>query len=121
WQVAEASFVGAERWEDAAQVASELANLSEGSERAEVLAREGEHWLRAGRSDAAVAAFERALEADPAHETSAKKLEELYDAEGRTQDLVQSLLQRASRLADAAQRVALRKRAAALQSSKLGD
>ena len=118
WRLAEASFVAAERWEEAAQLLAELANLVEG--RADLYAQEGEHWLRAGKKEAAIAAFERALAIDPTHEC-AQSVEAHYEGEARVGDLVDLLLQRAEKLTEAPGRIALRKRAASLQASKLGD
>ncbi|HEY1815505.1 MAG TPA: tetratricopeptide repeat protein [Kofleriaceae bacterium] len=69
----------------------------------------------------AIAAFERVLNWEPAHELALRELEHLYSARQQWQALAALLLDRASREADAAQALSSLEAVAQMYEDKLGD
>ncbi len=122
WDAAERCLVAAEKWDRAAHAATQRAELTaEPKLQAQHHARAAEHFGRANDESSVVRNLERAAELDPANDDYAAKLEERYSSTERWADLVQLLLRRAERLADRADRVAVRRKAADLYATKLSD
>lgn len=122
WAAAERAFVEASAFAQAAMAADERAELtSSASAKAALAATAADYLVRAGDEPNAVARLERATDLEPENDEYAQKLEAFYEADGRRAELANFLIQRASRLSDRATRVALRKRAADLQSGSLQD
>jgi len=122
YDAAERNFVASERWDRAGQTATAHAELeADPKAKARHLAR-GADYLGRGHDDVgALANLVQATELDPANEDFAQLLSERYTAAARWGELVDLLLKRAERTTDKARRVALRRQAAALFDTELGD
>jgi hypothetical protein len=122
WEAAERCFVTAERWDRAALAASQRAHMaSEPKQQAQHFARAADFHGRAGDDAGALQELERAADLDPTSEEYARLLGDRYTSAQRWTDLVQFLVRRGDRLTDKASRVAMRRQAAALYASQLGD
>jgi hypothetical protein len=122
WEAAERLFVAAERWERAAYAVGQQAEItSEPRAKAALLARAGGQLTKAGDYANALLYMEGASALDPAEETYAAEIESKYTQAERFGDLAELLLGRAEKLDDARKRIALRKRAADVQTGKLND
>jgi len=122
WASAERCFAFAQAWDQAATAANERAQMAEAAPaKAALFATEADYLSRAGDDPSAVLRLEQATELDPAHDRYAADLEARYVAAERSEDLVKFLLRRAENLSDRGQRAELRKRAAELQRSTLGN
>ncbi|MDP9035226.1 MAG: hypothetical protein M3O50_10490, partial [Myxococcota bacterium] len=84
-------------------------------------ARAAAHFERAGDDDAVLESLIRAADVDPTADEHTARLVERFGAAGRWIDVAQLLVRRAERLTDRAKRVAARREAAILFSSKLQD
>lgn len=122
WEAAEQCFVAAEAWEQAASAIGERAKLvPKPKERALLYAREAEYLTRANHDSSALLRLEQATELDPTQAEYAEELEARYTRAGRLADLAAFLQKRAGKLSNVADRVELRKRAAALLRDSLND
>ncbi|HEY8039315.1 MAG TPA: hypothetical protein VIF15_05950 [Polyangiaceae bacterium] len=122
WEASERCFVAAERWDRAAQAAVQRAHLaSDGKQQAQHFARGAEHFGRAGDDESVVANLEKATEIDPTSEEYAHQLTDRYTSAQKWNELVQLLVRRGDRLTDRSQRVGVRRQAANLYASQLGD
>jgi tetratricopeptide (TPR) repeat protein len=122
WDAAERCFVTAERWPQAANAATSRAQLTTDLKgQASLLARAAEFLSKAGDETGAVSRLEQAVHLDPTSDEYAAQLRDQYGAAGETTKLVEMLATRGDRLADRVKRVALRREAAALYATQLGD
>lgn len=122
WEAAERCYESCEHWDDAARAVGERANLTDDpKQKAALLVRESELWVRAGDQAAAIERLEQGADLDPVNDAYAQRLEECYTQADRTSDLVNYLLRRAEALMEPSVRVSLRKRAAEMQRSRLED
>ncbi|HYO95689.1 MAG TPA: hypothetical protein VER33_14305 [Polyangiaceae bacterium] len=122
WASAEAAFVQAEAWDQAATSAEERAGLtSDDREKAAMCAQQAEYLLKAGDEAASLSKLEQATELDPANDTFAAALEARYEQLGRNEDVAGFLLKRADKLTTREARVPLRMRAAVIQRDTLAD
>jgi hypothetical protein len=122
WAAAERCFVYAGCWDRAAHAADQRAHIaSDSKQRAAHLARAAEHLGRAGKDDGVIARLEQAIDLDPTNDPCAERLNERYTSASRWSELVELLTKRGDRLRDAAQRIAVRRRAANLCAQQLSD
>ena len=122
WEAAERSFAAAGKWDRAAAAAVKCAELDTDVERqAQHFVRASESFARVGDDAAVVQTLERATELVPANDDVAKRLTERYAATARWGDLGVSLRKRADRLSDPQARIDLRRRAATLYATQIGD
>jgi tetratricopeptide (TPR) repeat protein len=122
WEAAERCFVAGGVWDRAAQSAVERAHMATNPKlQAQHFARGADHFARAGDEPGVLAALERATELDPSSDEHAQHLSERYTALGRWAELVQLLVTRGDRLTDKTKRIAVRRQAAKLYQSQLGD
>lgn len=122
WESAERCFTAAEHWDRAGEAAVQRGQLA-GEPRLEAqhYARAAEHFFKAGQDESAIERLEQAADLDPNAEEYASALADRYGAQGSWDKLVVLLGKRGDRLADRAKRVSLRRQAATLYASKLGD
>ena len=122
WEAAERCFVAAERWDRAGQAAVQRAHLAgDAKQQAQAFSRSAEYFGRAGDDASVVANLERATDLDPTSEDYARLLTGRYTEAQKWGALVGVLVRRGDRLADRAQRVAMRRQAANLYAGQLGD
>ncbi len=122
WEAAERCFVAAGRWDRAAQGAVERAHAATNPKlQAQHFARAAEHFARAGDEAGVLGALERSTDLDPTSDEHAQQLSERYTALGKWAELVRLLVTRGDRLTDKAKRTAVRRQAAKLYQSQLGD
>jgi cellulose synthase operon protein C len=120
YDLAAQAYQRAERWRDAALVFEQRAQRLEGAARAAQLAEAARMLLSGGDTDGALAHLEAAADLAPDDEALATRVEEQYHQAARHEEQVDFLLRRSNRVSEAAMRVGLRHRAAAIQRS-LGD
>jgi hypothetical protein len=120
WELAEKAYASAGRFAEAANAIDQRAQLTDGKQKAALLAQAGEMLLKSDDVSGAIAKLEQASEIDPTNDAFAQALEAEYKKEGREPDLVRFLLARGEKLQDKARRVAARRAAAELQRT-LGD
>ena len=122
WASAERCFVSGEQWERAASAAMHIAaDAADRKQKAQHFARAASYFGRANDDDKAVSSLERAVDLEPESAEYAGLLSERYTSAEKWVDLVTFLVRRADRLADAAERVAVRRQAARIYGSRLGD
>ena len=122
WEAAERCFVAAEKWDRAAQASVQRAHLAaEPKQQAQLFARAAEYYGRGDDDVNVVANLERATDLDPTNEEYATQLVDRYTNATKWDDLVQLLVRRGERLTDKAKRVAVRRQAATLYATQLGD
>jgi cellulose synthase operon protein C len=122
WEAAERCFSQSEKWSEAANAAAQRAQLSgDAKQQAEMFARASEHLIRAGDDEGALAKLEQASDLDPTAEEHAQRLLERYQAAEKWDKLGQFLAQRGDRLTDKPKRIAIRRQAANLFATKIGD
>ncbi len=122
WENAERCFAAAERWDRAAVAATQCGQLSgEGRLEAQNYARAANHYLRAGDEPAALERLEKACDLDPTADEFATALSERYSAIEAWDKLVAFLSKRGDRVTDKGKRVAIRREAAALYTTRLAD
>lgn len=122
WESAERCFAAAERWDRAASSATQCAQLA-GDNRASAscYARAADHYLRAGDEPSAIERLEQACDLDPSADDFATALSERYTAIDAWDKLVAFLSKRGDRISDKGKRVAIRRQAATLYTSKMTD
>ncbi len=122
WESAERCFAAAERWDRAAAAATQCAQAA-GDNRvsAQCYARSADHYLRAGDEPSAIERLEQACDLDPGADDFATALSERYTAIDAWDKLVAFLSKRGDRISDKTKRVALRRQAATLYTSKMTD
>ena len=122
WDSAERCFAASEKWERAAFAASQRGQLG-GDAKLEAghYARAADHFLRAGDEAGALEKLEQAADLDPGSDEYAFSLAERYTAVGSWEKLVAFLTKRGDRLSDRGKRVAIRRQAATLYTTKLLD
>jgi tetratricopeptide (TPR) repeat protein len=122
WEAAERCFVAAERWDRATHSAVQRAYLAtDTKQQAQLFARGADYAGRAGDEAGVLGNLERAADLDPTSEEYTQLLSDRYTTAARWSDLVQLLVKRADRLADRAKRVAVRRQAATLYATQIGD
>jgi tetratricopeptide (TPR) repeat protein len=122
WEAAERCFAQSEKWEQAASAAVQRAQLSgDAKQQAEMFARASEHLIRAGDEEGALARLEQATNLDPTAEEHSQRLCDRYQAAEKWEKLGQFLGQRGDRLTDKPKRIAIRRQAANLFATKIGD
>jgi cellulose synthase operon protein C len=122
WESAERCFNVAERWERAATAAVQRAQLAgDAKQQASHFARAADVLMRAGDETGALERLEQATDLDPTADDYASTLTDRYTSSEKWEKLVQFLSKRGDRLSDRAKRVILRREAATLYASKLGD
>lgn len=122
WDQAERCFTEAERWVEAANAATQRAALlGDAKQEAQLYARAADLLNRAGDDGGVLERLERASDLDPTRDEYANQLVDRYTSAERWDDLVQFLARRGSRLTDRTKRVALRREAATLCATRLGD
>ncbi len=122
WEAAERCFVAAERWDRAAFAATQRGQ-SAGEPRAEaqLYAHAAELLLRAGDEPGALEKLQQATDLDPVNDEYAGALGERLTATDSWPELVAFLSKRGNRITDRTKRVAIRREAATLYATKLGD
>ncbi|MDB4997772.1 MAG: Adventurous gliding motility protein, partial [Myxococcaceae bacterium] len=122
WENAERCFNVAERWERAANAAVQRAQLAgDAKQQASHFARAADLLMRAGDETGALERLEQATDLDPTADDYASTLTDRYTSSEKWDKLVQFLSKRGDRLSDRAKRVILRRSAATLYATKLGD
>ena len=122
WESAERCFVAAERWDAAANAAGQRGTLAnDAKQKAQAFARAAEHLGRAHDDEGALERLEQATDLDPWSDEYANALADRYFAAQKWEKLGQFLAKRGDRLADRGPRVAVRRQAATLFLTKLGD
>jgi tetratricopeptide (TPR) repeat protein len=122
WEAAERCYLAAEKWDRAAHTAVQRADMAnEPRQQAQHFARAAEFFGRAGDDAAVLGNLARAVDLDPSTEAYATQLGDKYTAAEKWTDLVQLLVRRSERLTDRSERVALRRKAAALYATQLSD
>ncbi len=122
WDSAERCFVNAERWERAANAASQRAGLvGDSKQKAALFGRAAELLSKAGDEAGALAKLEQATDLDPTSEEFATQIRERYVAAEKWPELVEYLARRGDRLTDRTKRVALRREAATLYAGRMND
>ncbi len=122
WDSAERCFVAAERWDAAANAAGQRGHISaDAKQQAQCFARAADHLGRAGDEEGALGRLEQATDLDPTADEYANPLADRYQATERWDKLAAFLATRGARLTDKAKRVAVRRQAASLYASRLGD
>jgi tetratricopeptide (TPR) repeat protein len=122
WEAAERSFVAAERWDRAAYVVGQRAELtSEAKTKAALLVKASTLLSRAGDEDSALLQVENASSLDPYNDDYAREVERRYTEASRFADLADFFASRADKIDDRAKRQALRKRAAGIHADELGN
>lgn len=98
----EALFVEQGRWDECLELLDKRVALAEGEQPriAALLNLAALAHDKAGDEPRAIAAYERILEIDGAHEIASRELEQIYTTEEQWQPLTQLLLERASRVGD---------------------
>ena len=124
FEAAERCLAAAERWDAAGEAAVQHAHLlGDPKEQARKHARAADYFGRSN-DDAQVLAnanLERANDLCPTNEEYAQLLADRYTSAQKWADLVALLTRRADKLADPAQRIAVRRQAANLYASRLAD
>ncbi len=122
WEAAERCFVAAGMWDRAATAAVKCAELdADAGRQAQHFGRAAESFARANDDAAVVQSLERATDLAPANGDFAKVLSERYSATGRWSDLAIALRKRGDRLKDPQTRIDVRRQAAKLYETQLGD
>ena len=122
WEAAERSFTAGERWDRAAYVVGQRAELtSEAKARAALLVKASTLLSRAGDEDSALLQVENASSLDPYNDEYAREVERRYSEASRFADLADFFAARGNKIDDKAKRQALRKRAAAIHADELGN
>lgn len=123
WELAETSFLSAQRLDKAVEANAERVRLlaDQPAKQAAILVKSSEYLAEAGDHARALQALYRATELDPGSDEYADAVEKHLLSNRRGNELPTFLLERAARLKDTQKRVALRKRAAKYQSHDLGD
>ncbi|HMI87721.1 MAG TPA: hypothetical protein VK550_26725, partial [Polyangiaceae bacterium] len=122
WEAAERSFVSGERWDRAAYVVGQRAELtSEAKSKAALLVKAATLLSRAGDEDSALLQVENASALDPYNDEYAREVERRYTEGTRFADLADFFAARADKIDDRTKRQALRKRAAAIHADELGN
>jgi len=121
WRRAEEAAGRVERWDLAATAAGRRGDLEKDpTAQARLRATEAEHLLRAGDAQSAVARLEQAVEAMPNDDELAGRLEQMYESEGRLDDLGAFIVRRADR-SEGEKQLFLLKRAAQFRRERLTD
>jgi cellulose synthase operon protein C len=122
WEAAERSFIAAERWDRAAYVVGQRADLtSESKAKAALLVKAATLLSRAGDQDSALLQVENASSLDPYNDDYAREVERRYSEASRFADLADFFAARADKIDDRSKRQALRKRAASIHADELGN
>ncbi|MGH7294173.1 MAG: tetratricopeptide repeat protein, partial [Polyangiaceae bacterium] len=122
WEATERCFVTAERWDRAGQAAVQRAHMAgDAKQQAQSFARSAEYFGRSGDDASVLSNLERATDLDPTNDEYARLLMDRYTSAQRWNELVNLLVRRGDRLTDRAQRVAMRRQAAALYAGQLAD
>jgi tetratricopeptide (TPR) repeat protein len=122
WEAAEKCFVASERWTEAGDAATQRALLGgDPKQQSMHYARAAEHLTRSGDELAALERLEHAVNLDPTAEETANGLATRFAAVGAWQELIGLLTKRSQFIADKSKRVSLRREAATLAETKLGD
>jgi tetratricopeptide (TPR) repeat protein len=122
WEAAERSFIAGERWDRAAYVVGQRAELtSEAKGKAALLVKAATLLSRAGDEDSALLQVENASSLDPYNDEYAREVERRYSEGSRFADLADFFAARADKIDDKTKRQALRKRAASIQADELGN
>ncbi len=122
WDNAERCFIAAEKWSEAANAATQRAQLTgDPKQQAAHLGRAADLLVRIGDEAGALARLEQASELDPTADDYAIAVANRYEASERWLDLVELLVRRGDRLADRAKRVAIRRQTAVLYAQQIND
>jgi len=122
WAEAERCFKEGEAWEQAAQSVLEQQQLTpDHVEKSKLSALRATYLERLGDSDGMLEALVEALSLNPRYLEVSKKLEHIYEREGRYQELVDVLMRRAEVLHLPEDRADLRKRAGFMKREQLRD
>ena len=122
WRRAEEAAVRAERWDQAATCVGRRGDLEHDAvAQARLRAVEASYLVRAGDSSQAIQRLEQAVEAMPADEDLAARLETLYEQEGRLDDLAALIVRRGEASEDRGKKMAFLKRAAMFRKQRLED
>ena len=122
WEAAERSFIAGERWDRAAYVVGQRAELtSESKAKAALLVKAATLLSRAGDQDSALLQVENASALDPYNDDYAREVERRYSEASRFADLADFFAARADKIDDRVKRQALRKRAASIHADELGN
>lgn len=123
WELAETSYLQAQRLDKAVEANNERVRLlaDQPVKQAALLVKASEYLAEAGDQARALQSLYRATELDPNNDEYADAVEKQLVSSRRGSELPAFLLERAARLKDMQKRVALRKRAAKYQSHDLGD
>ena len=122
WEHAERCFTAIEKWERAAVAAGQRGILaSDAKAQAGHFARAADLLTRCGDMEGALERLEQATDLDPTAEDYATDLTDRYTSTQQWDKLVHFLAKRGDRLVDKVKRTSLRRQAAILYATKLGD
>ncbi|MBL8606161.1 MAG: hypothetical protein JNL38_02525, partial [Myxococcales bacterium] len=122
WEEAERLYVAAERWDKAANAATQRGQLtSDAKQQAQFYYRAADYLGKVGDADIALARLEDAANLDPVNDDYANAVVARYQAADHIEKLVHFLTRRGDRLMDKTKRVTIRREAATLSSSRLSD
>jgi tetratricopeptide (TPR) repeat protein len=122
WESAERSFLSAELWAKAAGAVVQRALLTgDAKGQAQHYARAADMFFRAGDEEGALEKLEHATDLDPLADEYAILLSDRLTGKQKWDRLVAFLAKRGDRLLDPLKRVAVRRQAAQLYASQLGD
>jgi tetratricopeptide (TPR) repeat protein len=122
WEEAERLYAASEQWKLAATAATQRGGLtSDAKQEALYLSKAADYLTRAGSDEEALEALEKATDLDPLNDGYADQVAERFSRTDQTERLVAFLSRRGERLVDRQKRIATRRQAAALATSKLRD
>lgn len=122
WENAERCFVTAEAWSKAAHAAGQRGALTgDPKQQASHYGRAAEHLDRVSDDIGAVQYLAQAAELDPIADDYSEALAKRYTTTERWPELVELLAKRGARIGDRSKRVGLRRQAAVLYETRLGD
>ncbi len=122
WDAAERCLVTAGQWERAGLATNHRSELEPTpNAKGRHLARAANHFARAGDENAVIENLEKATDLDPSSDEFATRLAERYTVAARWPELVALFSKRGDRIADREKRVAARREAARLLTSRLAD
>jgi hypothetical protein len=122
WDAAERCLVTAGEWERAGLATNHRSELEPTpNAKGRHLARAADHFARAGDENAVIENLAKATELDPSSDEFATRLAERYTVAARWPELVALFSMRGDRIPDVEKRVAARREAARLLTSRLAD
>ena len=122
WRRAEEAAVKVERWDQAATCVGRRGDLEHDPlAQARLRATEAQYLMKSGDASSAILRLEQAVEAAVDDDDLAGRLEQMYEQEGRFDDLAAFMVRRAEATHDEAKSIALLKRSALFRKERLSD